>query len=75
MDAEDALRLMEVTDATFSSLEGTTFQSFRSFLDRWKNESNQALIWSHGRDLIRLGIIYDEKGDDKENQKPFGGSA
>ena len=75
MNVEDALRSMEITDVTFSSLEGTTFLSFRSFLDRWKNESNQALIWSHGRDLIRLGIIYDEKGDDKENQKPPAGSA
>ena len=44
--------------------------SFKWFLERFKNEPNQILIWALGRSYIGLGILNDEDGEDKENQAP-----
>ena len=46
--------------------------SFKWFLERFKNEPNQVLIWVLGRSYIELGILSDEGGDDKENREPSG---
>ena len=46
--------------------------SFEWFLERFKNEPNQVLIWVLGRSYLELGILNDENGEDKENKKPSG---